>query len=128
MTNEIQPTPLMERLQRVPHAPGVYLWKDPQGTILYVGKSKDLRDRMRSYLGANLHPKTRRLMSLVTDFDTVITSSELEAFLLEMNLIKQHRPRYNILLRDDKTYPYIKVTLQHDWPQIFTTRRLTDDG
>src|SRR3712207_927611 len=109
-----------ERLKNVPLAPGVYIWKDAFGKILYVGKSKALRDRMRSYFGAprGLSSKTRRMVSQIADFDTVLTSSELEALLLEMNLIKQHRPKYNVLLKDDKSYPYIKITLQDAWPRI----------
>jgi excinuclease ABC subunit C len=124
------PVAFDERLRRVPEAPGVYLWKDAQGGLLYVGKSKKLRDRMRSYFGAplGLSAKTRRLVSHIADFDIIVTQSELEALLLEMNLIKQHRPRYNILLKDDKSYPYIKVTLQEQWPRVFSTRQVLDDG
>src|SRR6266508_45320 len=119
-----------ERLKNVPHAPGVYIWKDAHGKILYVGKSKNLRDRMRSYFGAprGLSSKTRRLVAQIADFDTILTTSELEALLLEMNLIKQHRPKYNILLKDDKSYPYIKVTLQEPWPRVLTTRKVLEDG
>src|ERR687890_63147 len=119
-----------ERLKNVPHTPGVYIWKDVFGKILYVGKSKVLRDRMRSYFGAprGLSSKTRRLVSLVADFDYILTSSELEALVLEMNLIKQYRPKYNVLLKDDKSYPYIKITLQEPWPRIFTTRKVLEDG
>src|SRR5690242_6284266 len=119
-----------ERLKNVPHSPGVYIWKDAFGKILYVGKSKVLRDRMRSYLGSprGLNSKTRRMVAQIADFEVVLTSSELEALLLEMNLIKQHRPKYNILLKDDKSYPYIKVTLQESWPRIFTTRKVAEDG
>src|SRR5688572_18024706 len=95
------PSAFEERLKNVPLSPGVYLWKDAGGKILYVGKSKVLRDRMRSYFGAprGLSGKTRRLVSQVADFDYILTSSELEALVLEMNLIKQHRPKYNVLLK-----------------------------
>jgi excinuclease ABC subunit C len=119
-----------ERLRRIPEAPGVYLWKDAQGKLLYVGKSKRLRDRMRSYFGAprGLNDKTRRLVSRIADFDIIVTQSELEALLLEMNLIKQHRPQYNILLKDDKSYPYIKVTVQDEWPRVAYVRRVEKDG
>src|SRR6266498_1746047 len=119
-----------ERLKNVPLQPGVYIWKDTAGKILYVGKSKALRDRMRSYFGAprGLSSKTRRLVAQIADFEIVVTTSELEALLLEMNLIKQHRPKYNILLKDDKSYPFIKVTLQDPWPRIFTIRKVVDDG
>ncbi len=124
------PAAFDERLRRVPESPGVYLWKDAQGLLLYVGKSKRLRDRMRSYFGAprSLSAKTRRLVSHIADFEIIVTQSELEALLLEMNLIKQHRPRYNILLKDDKSYPYIKVTLQDQWPRVFSTRQVVADG
>lgn len=129
-TSIANPTLFEERLKNVPLSPGVYIWKDARGTILYVGKSKSLRDRMRSYFGApqGLSSKTRRLVAQIADFDIILTTSELEALLLEMNLIKQHRPKYNILLKDDKSYPYIKVTLQEAWPRVMTTRKVLDDG
>lgn len=119
-----------ERMKLVPERPGVYLWKDGSGKLLYVGKSKKLRDRMRSYFGSprSLSGKTRRLVSHIADFEIIVTQSELEALLLEMNLIKQHRPRYNILLKDDKTYPFIKVTVQEEWPRVFHTRQVVEDG
>lgn len=119
-----------ERLKNVPLAPGVYIWKNREGQILYVGKSKVLRDRMRSYFGAprGLSSKTRRLVSNIADFEIILTSSELEALLLEMNLIKQHQPKYNILLKDNKSYPFIRVTLHEAWPRIFSTRTTPDDG
>lgn len=119
-----------ERIKHVPLSPGVYLWKDVGGNILYVGKSKRLRDRMRSYLGSqrDLNGKTRRMVAQIADFEIIITQSELEALLLEMNLIKQHRPKYNILLKDDKSYPYIKITIQEAWPRVFTTRAVLNDG
>lgn len=129
-TSIANPTLFEERLKNVPLSPGVYIWKDARGTILYVGKSKSLRDRMRSYFGApqGLSSKTRRMVAQIADFDIIVTTSELEALLLEMNLIKQHRPKYNILLKDDKSYPYIKVTLQEAWPRVMTTRKVLDDG
>ncbi len=129
-TSIAEPAAFEERLRSVPLSPGVYLWKDTSGRILYVGKSKALRDRMRSYFGAprGLSGKTRRLVQMIADFDYILTSSELEALVLEMNLIKQHRPKYNVLLKDDKSYPYIKITLNETWPRIFTTRKVLDDG
>ena len=129
-TSIADPAAFEERLKSVPHAPGVYIWKDTAGKILYVGKSKALRDRMRSYFGAprGLSSKTRRMVGQIADFEIILTSSELEALLLEMNLIKQHRPKYNILLKDDKSYPYIKGTLQEPWPRILTTRKFLEDG
>lgn len=129
-TSVADPALFEERLKRVPHAPGVYIWKDVRGGILYVGKSKNLRDRMRSYLGAprNLNAKTRRMVAQIADFEIILTQSELEALLLEMNLIKQHRPKYNILLKDDKSYPYIKITVQERWPRVLVTRKVLEDG
>jgi excinuclease ABC subunit C len=122
--------PIVERLKSIPLEPGVYLWKDAQGTILYVGKSKSLRDRMRSYFGSprGLNSKTRRLVAQIADFDIIVTTSELEALLLEMNLIKEHRPRFNVLLKDDKSYPFIRITVQEAWPRVFSTRKRLEDG
>ena len=124
------PAAFEERLNHVPQAPGVYQWKDATGGLLYVGKSKNLRDRMRSYFGApkSLSAKTRRMVGQIADFEIIVTRNELEALLLEMNLIKQHRPRYNVLLKDDKSYPYIKVTMQEEWPRVFPTRTVRQDG
>lgn len=120
----------IERLNHVPQQPGVYLWKDIQGNVLYIGKSKNLRERMRSYFGSphSLSAKTHRLVSQIADFSIVLARNELEALLLEMNFIKQHRPRYNILLKDDKSYPYIKVTVQEAMPRIIPTRTVVEDG
>lgn len=124
------PDAFEERLRIVPQKPGVYIWKDRDGTIIYVGKSKSLRDRMRSYFGAarGLSSKTRRLVSNIADFQTIITSSELEALLLEMTLIKEHRPKYNVLLKDDKSYPFIRITVQEPWPRVMVTRKVVQDG
>lgn len=110
--------------------PGVYLFRDPRGSVLYVGKAKSLRPRVRSYFRreADQTPKTRELMRHVADVETLVVGSEAEALILEANLIKEHRPRFNILLRDDKRYPYIKVTLQEPFPRVFVTRRLVRDG
>ncbi len=118
------PAAFEERLRAVPLAPGVYLWKNAQGKIIYVGKSKRLRDRMRSYFNQTGDPygKTARLVEQIADFQVIVTSTELEALLLEMTFIKQHRPRFNVMLKDDKSYPYIKVTLHETWPRIFATR------
>jgi excinuclease ABC subunit C len=124
------PDAFEDRLRIVPQKPGVYIWKDRDGTIIYVGKSKSLRDRMRSYFGAarGLSSKTRRLVSNIADFQTIITSSELEALLLEMTLIKEHRPKYNVLLKDDKSYPFIRITIQEPLPRVMVTRKVVDDG
>ncbi len=121
---------LSEKVRTLPRRPGVYLWKDREGKVLYVGKSVSLRDRVRSYLAPpeKLPPRLRRLMERAWDLEVFLTETELEALVLEANLIKRHRPRYNILLKDDKTYPYIKVTVQEPWPRVVKTRRLERDG
>ena len=127
----MQPIPdaIASKLAHLPETPGVYLWKDADGTVLYVGKAKRLKPRVRSYYADGPHsPKTEMLMALVTDLETIVVPSEAQALLLEYNLIKEHRPRFNILLRDDKSYPYVKVTVQEPYPRVFVTRRLLNDG
>jgi excinuclease ABC subunit C len=124
------PDPIAAKLAHLPDTPGVYLWKASDGRVLYVGKAKRLRPRVRSYFAAEhaLPSKTRMLMEQVADLETIVVSSEAHALILEYNLIKEHRPRFNILLRDDKSYPYVKVTVQEPYPRVFVTRRLLDDG
>ncbi len=121
---------LEEKLKYLPAKPGVYLYRDGNGKILYVGKAVSLKSRVRSYFqpGAQLPPKTRVLMDRVADLDYIVTDSEVEALILEQNLIKEHRPRYNVLLKDDKSYPYLKVTLGDDYPRVMITRRHVKDG
>ena len=106
---------LLEKAKILPTKPGCYLMKDKSGKILYVGKAKNLRNRVKSYfLKSDKTPKTQMLVSKIYDFDFMITDSDTEAFVLENNLIKKHTPKYNIRLRDDKTYPYIsRDSLQH---------------
>ncbi|HEX6911714.1 MAG TPA: excinuclease ABC subunit UvrC [Longimicrobium sp.] len=120
---------LEAKLRTLTTKPGVYLMKDAEGTILYVGKAKSLRPRVRSYFqsGSQHGIKTREMVRRVTDFDTIVVRSEAEALILENNLIKENRPRFNINLKDDKTYPYIKVTAEA-FPRVFVTRRLVKDG
>ena len=124
------PDALSQKLAHLPESPGVYLWKDAGGTVLYVGKAKRLRSRVRSYVAsdAGLNPKTRLFMAQAVDVETIVVLTEAQALILEANLIKEHRPRYNILLRDDKSYPYIKVTVQEPFPRAWVTRRVLDDG
>lgn len=119
---------LKERLRNVPLKPGVYIYKDSEGRVIYVGKAKSLRQRMRSYFQSpqKMHPKVRALMARVADFDYIVTNSEVEALILENNLIKSHKPRYNIQLRDDKTYPYLKVTTGEDYPRLALVREEKD--
>ncbi|HET7322462.1 MAG TPA: excinuclease ABC subunit UvrC [Longimicrobiaceae bacterium] len=119
-----------EKLRHLPTRPGVYLMKDEAGEILYVGKAKSLRSRVRSYFKSD-HPeslKTRELVKRVRDFETIVVNSEAEALILENNLIKEHQPRFNINLRDDKTYPYVKVTVGEPIPRVLVTRRMVRDG
>src|SRR5690242_15640595 len=122
--------PLAHKIANLPESPGVYLWKDTEGRVLYVGKATRLRARVRSYLAADRIEsiKTLALMRQVVDVDTIVVPSEAHALILENNLIKEYRPRFNIALRDDKSYPYIKVTVQEPFPRVLVTRRLTDDG
>jgi excinuclease ABC subunit C len=110
--------------------PGVYLFRDIRGRVLYVGKAKALRSRVRSYFRreADHTPKTRELMRHVDSLETLVVGTELEALVLEANLIKAHQPRFNILLRDDKRYPYIKVTVREPFPRVYVTRRVLNDG
>lgn len=125
------PTPDLEStLDRLPRRPGVYLFRDEAGEVLYVGKAKTLRSRVRSYFrGDSAHSiKTRELVRRVWDIETLVVGSEAEALILEANLIKEHRPRFNIHLRDDKRYPYIKVTVQEPFPRVWVTRRVRNDG
>jgi excinuclease ABC subunit C len=119
-----------EQLSRLPRRPGVYLMRDSAANILYVGKAINLNNRVRSYFSgsAKLSPKTVKLVSQIADIDFFIASSEQEAMVLELNFIKQYRPRYNIQLKDDKTYPYLKIDIQDEWPRVYRTRRMEPDG
>ena len=119
-----------EKLKLLPDSPGVYLMKDAHGKIIYVGKAVVLKNRVRQYFQKNKGhtPKVRAMVARIADFETIMTSSEVEALILECNLIKKHRPRYNISLKDDKSYPYVKVTLQEEYPRVFVTRRVLKDG
>ncbi|HEV2720067.1 MAG TPA: excinuclease ABC subunit UvrC [Thermoanaerobaculia bacterium] len=117
---------LKQRLKELPERPGVYLHKNAEGEVIYVGKARNLRNRVQSYL-VGRGPRDPRIDTLIHEIDAidfVTTNNELEAILLENNLIKSHQPRYNILLRDDKTYPYIKVTMTEDFPRVVFTRRV----
>ncbi len=117
-------------LDNLPTKPGVYLHKNKQGKIIYVGKAVNLRSRVRSYFhkSARQHAKTNRLVKEIVDIDFIVADSELEALLLENTLIKKYQPYYNVRLKDDKRYPYIKVHWQEDYPRVTTTRRLQNDG
>lgn len=119
-----------EKLSLLPHNPGVYIMKDSKGKIIYVGKAISLKNRVTQYFRHNQShsPKVKAMVAKITDFETILTASEVEALILECNLIKKHRPRYNISLKDDKTYPYLKVTTSEDFPRVYITRRVVRDG
>ncbi len=121
---------LKEKLGMLPNSPGVYLMKDQSGEIIYVGKAEVLKNRVRSYFQSskNHGPKVRLMVGKIVDLETIVTSSELEALILECNLIKEYRPKYNIRLKDDKGYPFIKITLKDDFPRVFQTRNVFPDG
>ncbi len=121
---------LKQKLKNLPLCPGVYLMKDATGEIIYVGKSKLLKNRVSQYFmhSKNHSPKTMAMVSMIADFDYMITDTEVEALVLECNLIKKYRPKYNILLKDDKQYPYIKITTQEEFPRIYMTRKVSKDG
>lgn len=120
---------LLQKVAGLPTRPGVYLHRDASGTIIYVGKAKNLRARVKSYFqeGRPVDAKTRALMLRIADFETIVTDTEVEALILENTLIKEHKPKYNILLKDDKSYPYIRVT-REEFPRVFPTRRVIRDG
>lgn len=121
---------LHEKIRSLPTGPGVYLYKNAEGEVIYVGKAKNLRSRVRSYLleTSQANAKTGSLMREAVDVEYILVDNEHEALALENNLIKQRKPRFNILLRDDKTYPYVKLTLRDRYPKVFVTRRLKKDG
>ena len=121
---------IQKKLDALPTKPGIYLMKDAGGTVLYVGKAVNLRSRVRSYFqtSASHSRKSDRLVASIADLDFIVTASELEALILESNLIKLHRPRYNVRLKDDKHYPYIKITWQEEYPRVLVVRRMERDG
>lgn len=121
---------IQENLKKLPDTPGVYLHKNKLGEVIYVGKAVSLRNRVRQYFQSpkRLEPKVRAMVSHIAEFEYITAGSEMEALILECNLIKKYMPKYNILLRDDKTYPYVKVTLNEDYPRLVKTRRLEHDG
>jgi len=126
----LPPEQLSDRLAALPSKPGVYLMRDAGGRVIYVGKAVRLRDRVRSYFHSTegQSRKLRRLVRSIADFEVIVTASELEALILECNLIKKHRPHFNVRLKDDKRYPYIKISVQEDYPRIYTVRRIQEDG
>lgn len=119
-----------DELKKLPTTPGVYMHKDSLGEVIYVGKAVNLRNRVRSYFRktSQADPKVRAMVSNIAEFEYISCATEMEALLLECNLIKKYMPRYNVLLKDDKSYPYIEVTTTEEWPRVFSTRRLLRDG
>ena len=118
-----------EELKKLPDRPGVYIMRDKDNHIIYVGKAISLKNRVRQYFRKN--NKTKRIenmVALVDHFEYIVTDNESEALILECNLIKKNMPKFNVLLKDDKTYPYIKVTVKEDFPRVFTTRKVLNDG
>lgn len=130
MTAENFSEKIQQALAVLPDKPGVYLMHDAHGKVIYVGKAVVLKNRVRSYFRnlASHTPKVRAMVEKIAEFETIVTSSEVEALILECNLIKKYRPRYNIMLKDDKTYPFLKVTVNEDFPRIYVTRRQMRDG
>jgi len=121
---------LQDKLDRVPDRPGVYLYRDAKQQVLYVGKAASLRNRVRSYFQASRphDPKTDALVRQIRDLEYIVTDNELEALMLEANLVRRHRPRYNIILRDDKHYPFLRLTTHEEFPRLVVARRVLDDG
>ena len=121
---------LQAKIRSLPTRPGVYLYKNAEGEVIYVGKANSLRARVRSYFveGRSDDAKTGSLLREAVDVEYIVVDNEKEALALENNLIKQKKPRFNILLRDDKTYPYIKLTAGERYPRVYVTRRLKKDG
>ncbi len=120
---------IKDKLPHLPTDPGIYIWKNAEGEIIYIGKALNLSNRIRSYLVDSIKdPKTTQLVRHIADLDYIITNTEAEAFILEANLIKTHQPRYNIMLKDDKRYPYVKLSLGEPFPRIMVSRELIKDG
>lgn len=130
MTAEVFSENIRKALAVLPDKPGVYLMHDKEGKVIYVGKAVVLKNRVRSYFRnlASHTPKVKAMVAKIADIETIVTSSEVEALILECNLIKKYRPRYNIMLKDDKTYPYLKVTVNEEFPRLYVTRRQLRDG
>ena len=124
------PNQLLDQARALPTRPGVYIFRDAKGGVIYVGKAASLRSRVRSYFGSphSLEPKARRLVSRIAEMEYVVTASAQEALILEASLVKRHQPYFNVRLKDDKHYPYLKIDLSGEWPRVEITRRVLDDG
>lgn len=116
-------------LRKLPKKPGVYIMRDKEDHIIYVGKAISLKNRVTQYFRkTNKTERTKRMVSLIDHFEYIVVDNEAEALILECNLIKKNRPKFNVLLKDDKTYPYIKVDVKSDFPNVFITRKILHDG
>ena len=120
---------IQEELKKLPHSPGVYLHHDARDEIIYIGKAKNLKNRVSQYFQSSRSrsPKIEKMVSQIAYFEYIVTDSEVEALILENNLIKENRPRYNTMLKDDKTYPYIKLTISEAFPRLVLTRKIKKD-
>ena len=121
---------IAEELKKLPEKPGVYIMKNKYGEIIYVGKAVVLKNRVRQYFNShsNQNPKVQAMISQIHEFEYIVTDTEIEALILECNLIKKHKPNYNIMLKGDKKYPFIKVTMKEDYPRVVITRKIEKDG
>ena len=130
MAGRVETVDLSPKLAELPDRPGVYLYKDAKSQIIYVGKAASLRSRVRSYFQESRvrDAKTDALVAQIRDLEVIVTGNELEALILESNLVKRHRPRYNIILRDDKHYPFLKLTTNEEYPRLVVARRVQKDG
>ena len=118
-----------EELKKLPNKPGVYVMRDKEDKIIYVGKAISLKNRVRQYFRKNNKTaRIEKMVSLIDHFEYIVVDNEAEALILECNLIKKNRPKFNVLLKDDKTYPYIKIDLASDYPTVFMTRKIVNDG
>ena len=118
-----------EELKKLPGKPGVYIMRNKENEIIYVGKAVSLKNRVRSYFRkTNKTDRIKKMVSLIDHFEYIVVDNEAEALILECNLIKENRPKFNVLLKDDKTYPYIKIDVRTDYPNLYITRRIVKDG
>ncbi|HIU51695.1 MAG TPA: GIY-YIG nuclease family protein [Candidatus Merdicola faecigallinarum] len=118
-----------EELKKLPGKPGVYIMRNKENEIIYVGKAVSLKNRVRSYFRkTNKTDRIKKMVSLIDHFEYIVVDNEAEALILECNLIKENRPKFNVLLKDDKTYPYIKIDMRTDYPNLYITRRIVKDG
>jgi len=119
---------LNSKLKELPSKPGIYLFKNGQGNIIYIGKARSLKDRVKSYFQATTDSKVKNILAEMTDFDYILTDSAKEASFLENNLIRRYKPKFNLRLKDDKSFPYLKLTLEEKFPGVYLTRRIEKDG